>query len=98
VGDSIEVDGAGLHAVAALCDTAASTLTPTAGGTVPGPAHQATSTAVTAGYRALDAAARALSGRASATGSTMRTAAGAYTDTDDQSAQKLSALGRTFEV
>lgn len=93
--DAITVDAEGLHAHAAVCDTASTALTSAQAPTATGSVHQATTAAVTQGNALVQAAAATLAGRATATGDKLRTAAGNYTTTDGGSAQPISA---TIEV
>lgn len=89
MGEHITVDSEGLLSHAGVCDSAASTMpvpTPPAGG------HptQATTAAVAHGHALIDTVAAQLSGRATATGTTLRTAAGMYSGTDSGNAQSIS--------
>ncbi|MUL76461.1 type VII secretion target [Mycolicibacterium sp. CBMA 226] len=91
---SIKVDDDGLNTLAGQCDTAATTLAgaprPATGGSL----HQATTAAVEHGYVLIQAASGALAGRATSTGTKLRTAATAYASTDEASGQQI----RTIEV
>ncbi len=89
MGEHIAVDSAGLLSHAGVCDSAASMIpvpTPPAGG------HraQATTAAVAHGHALIDAVAAQLSARLTATGTTLRTAAGEYVSTDSGNAQSIS--------
>lgn len=89
MGEHITVDSGGLLSHAGVCDSAASTMpvpTPPAGG------HptQATTAAVAHGHALIDTVAAQLSARVTATGTTLRTAAGMYSGTDSGNAQSIS--------
>lgn len=89
MGEHIAVDSAGLLSHAGVCDSAASTIplpTPPAGGHL----AQATTAAVAQGHALIDAVAAQLSARVTATGTTLRTAAGGYVSTDSGNAQSIS--------
>ena len=88
-GERIAVDTAGLLSHAGVCDAAASTiLVPTP--PVAGHLTQATTAAVAHGHAVIDAFAARLAERATATGTTLRTAAGEYATADSDSAQSIS--------
>jgi len=74
---------------AGVCDTAAASIS------VPAPSAaghltQATTAAVAQGHALIAAAAAQLAERVTATGTTLRTAAGAYTSTDSGNARSIS--------
>jgi len=94
VADAVKVDAEGLHSHADVCDTAAASLAginaPAAGG------HhtQASTSAVTMGHSLIDTVTATLSGRATSTGETLRSAAASYTRTDGDSGQAISTTVR----
>lgn len=88
--DAIKVDAEGLHAHAAVCDTASAALTSAQAPTAVGAVHQPTTAAVTHGNALVQAAAATLAGRATSTGDKLRSAAGGYTATDGGSAQAIT--------
>lgn len=88
--DAIKVDAAGLHAHAAVCDTASAALTTAATPAATGTVHQPTTAAVTHGNALVQAAATTLAGRATSTGDKLRTAAGNYATTDGGSAEAIT--------
>lgn len=94
--DVIKVSSDGLHALAARYDFAAAAVVTTPPAC--GPLNQATAAAVAAGYEAIGAAGAVLAGRATATGSKVRTAATAYASTDEESAQDLAGVAAIIEV
>lgn len=90
MGERLRVSSDGLLSHAGVCDTAASTL-PVPAPPAAGHLTQATTAAVARGHALIDAVAARLSGRATTTGTTLRTAAGVYVTTDDGNAQSISA-------
>ncbi|SLJ23227.1 Protein of uncharacterised function (DUF2580) [Mycobacteroides abscessus subsp. abscessus] len=90
--DAITVDGEGLHAHAALCDTVSAALTAATSPVAAGAAHQATTAAVAQGHDAVEKAAAALATRATSTGFKLRTADGVYRRTDSDSAQQITSM------
>jgi len=86
----VKVDAAGLHAHAAVCDTASAALTTTATPVATGTVRQPTTAAVTHGNALVQAAAVTLAGRATSTADKLRVAAGTYTTTDSGSAQAIT--------
>ncbi len=99
MGESINVDAAGLRAHAAMCDTIADAVTaspPTEPTTRR--LRQATAAAIADGHDAVAAAATRIATRVTATATALQTAATAYTDTDITSAQHLTAVGQTVEA
>lgn len=93
--DAIKVDAEGLHAHAAVCDTASAALTSAQAPTAAGAVHQATTAAVQHGNALVQTVAATLAGRATSTGDKLRAAAGNYTSTDGGSAE---AITTTVEV
>lgn len=93
--DAVKVDAEGLHAHAAVCDTASAALTSAQAPTATGAVHQPTTAAVTHGNALVQAAAATLAGRATSTGDKLRGAAGSYITTDGDSGQAIST---TIEV
>ncbi|RIS67513.1 hypothetical protein D2E70_16195 [Mycobacteroides abscessus] len=89
--DAIKVDAEGLHAHAAVCNTASAPTTPTAGG----PVYQALTAAVAQGNALVQSAAATFAGRATSTSDQLHAAVGNYTTTDGGSAQ---AMTTTIEV
>lgn len=88
----VRVDAAGLHAHAAVCDTAATALS---GGAAPGGGGhltQPSAAAVAHGNALVQAATAKLVGRATSTSETLRTAAVNYTTTDGDSGQSIAAV------
>ncbi|CAM5681219.1 type VII secretion target [Mycolicibacterium aubagnense] len=94
MGGSIKVDGDGLNTLAGQCDTAAAALTGAPRPAAAGALHQATTAAVEHGHALVQAAAAALAGRATSTGTKLRTAATTYASTDAGSGQQI----RTNEI
>ena len=90
MGEHIRVDGEGLLSHAGVCDTAGAAI-PAPAPSAAGHSTQATTAAVAQGHALTDAVEGRLSGRATATGTTLRTAAGAYVSTDGGNAQSISA-------
>lgn len=89
MGEHIAVDSAGLLSHAGVCDTAASVL-PVSAPPAAGHLTQATAAAVAHGHALIDVVAAQLSQRVTATGITLRSAAGAYVSADSGSAQSIS--------
>ena len=88
--DAIKVDAEGLQSHAAVCDTAAATLS---AATTPAPAGhltQASAAAVANGHTLVQVATAALSSRATSTGDKLRAAAADYARTDGDSGQTIS--------
>ena len=94
MGEHIAVDSAGLLSHAGVCDTAASVM-PVPAPSAAGHLTQATTAAVEHGHALIDAVAAQLAGRATATGTTLRAAAGEYVGTDRGNAQ---AINTTVQV
>lgn len=89
MGEHIRVDSAGLLSHAGVCDTAASAIR-AAAPSAAGHLTQATTVAVEHAYALIDALATQLTERATATGTTLRAAAGVYVTTDSANAQSIS--------
>lgn len=89
MGEHIQVDSEGLLSHASMCDTAAMAI-PVPAPPAAGHLTQATAAAVARGHALTNTVAAQLSGRATATGTTLRTAAGAYVCTDGGNAQSIS--------
>lgn len=89
----LDVCGDGLQALAGQCSLDASRLASRVIAGAAGPPTQATAAAVASAYVAIGATAAALSGRVYATGDQLITAATQYVNTDETSAQRLSAPG-----
>lgn len=95
---SLKVCAEGLQALAVQCSAASAKLashTPASGQGLPG---QATSSAVDGAYAALRSTSVVLAARAEATSHKLNDAAFRYMTQDENSAQRLSALGESFEV
>ena len=94
VGEHVTVDSDGLLSHAGVCDTAAAAIRAAAfraaAPSAAGHLTQATTAAVAQGHALIDAIAARLSERATATGTTLCTAAGKYAGTDSDSAQSIS--------
>lgn len=88
----VQVDAAGLHAHAAVCDTAAAALSGAAAPAAAGHLTQPSAAAVAHGNALVQAAVGKLAGRATSTGETLRTAAVNYTTTDGDSGQSIAAV------
>ena len=98
MGEAIRVDGDGLRALAAQCDTAAAALTGAATASRAGPPFQATAAAVSQGHILIHSVAAALAVRATGTGTALRASSTAYTVTDNGSAHQIAAVGQSVEV
>jgi len=84
------VDGEGLLSHADVCDTAAATI-PAQAPAAAGHLTQPTTAAVAHGHALIAAVAAQLTQRATATGTTLRAAAGEYVGTDSDNAQSIRA-------
>ena len=89
MGEIVRVSSDGLLSHAGACDAAAATL-PVPVPPAAGHLTQPTTVAVVRGHALVDAVAAHLSGRATSTGTTLRTAAGEYGTTDSENAQSIS--------
>ena len=92
MGGSIKVDSDGLNTLAGWCDTVATALAGAPRPATAGSLHQATTAAVEHGYALAQATAGLLAGRATSTGTKLRSAATAYTSTDEGSGQQIRAI------
>lgn len=90
MGEIVRVSSDGLLSHVGICDTAAATL-PVPAPSAAGHLTQPTTAAVVHGHALVDAVAAHLSGRATSTSTTLRTAAGEYGTTDGENAQSISA-------
>lgn len=90
MGEQIAVDSAGLLSHAGVCDAAAAAV-PTLAPPAAGHLTQATTAAVERGHALAEAFAAQLTGLATATGTTLRAAAGVYVSTDGDNAQSISS-------
>ena len=92
----MKVDAAsGLPVLAARCDTASSALCAPEP-TPAGPTDQATGVAVTGADLLVRNVLSGFATHAASTASAVRTAAGAYTGTDDDAGNHLTSLGRSI--
>ncbi len=90
---AFEVCDEGLHALAGQCSVDAARLASQVPTGRVGPPAQATAAAVGSVYKAVGTAAAAMASRVQATGDKLITAAAHYVNTEDNSAQRLAALG-----
>ena len=89
MGEHIRVDSEGLLSHAIMCDSAAMAI-PVPAPPAAGHLTHAPAAAVARGHTLTNTVATQLSHRATDTGATLRTAAGAYVSTDGGSAQSIS--------
>lgn len=89
MGEHITVNSEGLLSHADVCRSAAAVI-PVPAPSAAGHLTQATTAAVAQGHALIDTVAAQLSERVSATGTTLRTAAGGYVRTDSGNAQSIS--------
>jgi len=93
----MKVDAAaGLPVLAARCDTASSALRAPAR-PPDGPTDQITGNAVTGAHLLVHNVLSGFAARSASTASTVRTASGAYTGTDDDASTNLTAVSRSIE-
>ncbi|AQT78005.1 hypothetical protein B1R94_00275 [Mycolicibacterium litorale] len=90
---TLEVHGDGLNALSAQCTAIASRFVSQVPNPTRGPSTQATVPAVEGTYAALDTTATLLADRVHTTGRKLTASVDRYLDTDETSAQQLSALG-----
>lgn len=98
MGDTIEVNDAGLHQLAGAHDTAATTLTSTPAPPVADSLVWATTSAVSTGHSLVTAAATTLASRSRASAAHVHAASGSYTSTDEGSAEHIAEVGQTVRV
>lgn len=98
MGDQVRVSDEGLNALAEQCDAAAAALTGGANPSLAGLPDQATTTAVRHGHGLVEVTATVLASRVTATATKLRSAATAYTSTDDGAANRIAASSQSVEA
>ncbi|MED5815266.1 hypothetical protein VST63_23140 [Mycolicibacterium sp. 050232] len=98
MGETIEVNNAGLHQLASAHDTAATALSGTAVPPVAASPVWAATSAVSTGHRLVAAASTTRAKRSRATGTKVRAASGSYSSTDEGSAEHVAEVGQTLQV